>query len=100
MGGYTGSRVPLGGIVDKGITVAWDRSFLPAKGAGGADYTRLTLCADLATGDNAYGGGGPGVSWNFNENICVLAGPIFFTDQAINGKWKISTQLDVNFKTW
>ena len=100
VGGYTGNRVPLGGLVDKGITVAWDRSFLPAKGAGGVDYTRLTLCADLATGDNAYGGGGPGVSWNFNENICVLAGPVFFTDKDINGRWKISTQLDVNFKTW
>jgi hypothetical protein len=109
VGGYEGNKTIRGfnadGTVagdnaDQGITLAWDRSFLPAKSASGTDYTRLTVCADVATGDNAYGGGGPGVSWNFNENICVLAGPIFYNDRNINGKWKITTQLDVNFKTW
>ena len=60
IGGYTGNTTSLGGITNKGITLAWDHAFLPAKSASGADYTRLTVCADLATGDNAYGGGGPG----------------------------------------
>jgi hypothetical protein len=101
VGGYEGNKTIVGNDgVNKGITVAWDKSFIPVKSAGGVDYTRLTVCADLATGNNAYGGGGPGVSWNFNENICILTGPVFYNDRAINGKWKWSTQLDVNFKNW
>ena len=101
VGGYEGNKTITGNDgVNKGITLAWDRSFLPTKSAGGVDYTRITVCADLATGNNAYGGGGPGVSYNFNENVCVLVGPIFYNDQAINGRWKITTQLDVNFKDW
>jgi hypothetical protein len=101
VGGYEGNKT-ITGIdgVNKGVTLAWDHSFLPAKSAGGVDYTRITVCADLATGNNAYGGGGPGISYNFNENVCVLVGPIFYNDQAINGRWKITTQLDVNFKDW
>jgi hypothetical protein len=70
VGGYEGNKTITGNDgVNKGITLAWDRSFLPTKSAGGVDYTRITVCADLATGNNAYGGGGPGVSYNFNENI-------------------------------
>ncbi len=54
----------------------------------------------MATGNNAYGGGGFGIAYNFNENINILTGPLFLNDAAINGKWKWSTQLNVNFKTW
>ncbi len=102
VGGYTANKSVEEGTdgVDQGITVAWDKSFLPAKSAGGVDYTRLTVCADLATGNNAYGAWGFGASYNFNENISILTGPFFPTDEAINGKWKWSTQLDVNFKNW
>jgi hypothetical protein len=101
VGGYEGNKTIVGNDgVNRGITVAWDRSFLPAKSAAGVDYTRLTVCGDLATGNNAYGGGGFGISYNFNENINILTGPLFLNDQAINGKWKWSTQLNINFKTW
>ena len=101
VGGYEGNKTIAGNDgVNKGITLAWDKSFLPAKSAGGVDYTRLTVCGDLATGNNAYGGGGFGIAYNFNENINILTGPLFLNDAAINGKWKWSTQLNVNFKTW
>ncbi|MGA2507087.1 MAG: hypothetical protein ABSF80_06405 [Chitinispirillaceae bacterium] len=100
IGGYMGNKNVLGGNTDKGVTIAWDRSFLPAKGAGGADYSRILLCADLATGRNFYGGGGAGIALYFNENISILTGPIFFNDESLNGKWKWTTQLDINVKTW
>ena len=91
---------PANGAFNRGLTFAWDRAFLPTKSASGAAYNRLLLCADWATGKNSYGGGGPGVAYSFTENISILTGPVFFLDQTINGKWKWSTQLDVNFKTW
>lgn len=100
IGGYMGNKNVLGGSTDKGVTIAWDRSFIPAKITGGADYSRLLLCADLASGRNVYGGGGVGIAFYFNENISILTGPVFFNDQLLNGKWKWTTQLDINVKTW
>jgi hypothetical protein len=100
LGGYIGKKTTLAGATDKGITVAWDRSFLPAKSASGAEYSRLLLCADWASGKNYYGGGGAGIAFYFNESISVLTGPVFFNDETLNGKWKWSTQLDVNCKAW
>jgi len=100
VGGYTGNKTTLGGITNEGITLAWDRSFIPTKSAGGVDYYRIILSADVATGKNAYGGGGGGIYYFFNENISLLAGPVFFADKDINGKWKLTTQLDINFKNW
>jgi hypothetical protein len=98
IGGYMGNKNVLGGITDKGVTIAWDHGFLNATGAGGSDYSRLLLCADLASGKNIYGGGGVGIAWFFNENISILTGPVFFNDEALNGKWKWTTQLDINLK--
>jgi hypothetical protein len=112
VGGYIGNKPSIlglvasggnsiaSGVTNKGMTVAWDRSFLPAKSAGGTDYYRLVVCADVATGKNFYGGDGGGIAWYFNENLSLLAGPVFFNDVPFNGQWKFSTQLDVNFKTW
>lgn len=99
VGGYRGTKT-LGGETNRGITLAWDRAFFPAKSAGGADYNRLTLCADWASGKNYYGAGGPGVAWYFTESICILTGPVFFNDESLNGKWKWTTQLDINVKLW
>jgi hypothetical protein len=100
VGGYMGNKVSLLGSDDKGFTVAWDRSFLPTKSASGADFNRITVCADYASGKNYYGAGGGGIAYYFTENISILTGPVFFNEPTLNGKWKWSTQLDVNFKTW
>jgi hypothetical protein len=100
IGAYMGNKNVLGGITNKGITVAWDRSFFPSKSAGRADSNRLLLCVDLATGKNVYGGGGVGIAFYFNENISLLTGPVFFNDEELNGRWKWTTQLDINLKTW
>jgi hypothetical protein len=100
IGGYLGKRSTLAGETNRGITVAWDRSFLPTKNAGGADYNRMLLCADWASGKNYYGGGGVGIAFYFNESISILTGPVFFNDEALNGKWKWTTQLDINCKAW
>jgi hypothetical protein len=100
IGGYRGKRSTLAGETNRGITVAWDRSFLPAKSAGSSGYNRMLLCADWASGKNYYGGGGVGLAWYFNEDISILTGPVFFNDEALNGRWKWTTQLDINCKAW
>jgi hypothetical protein len=95
-GGYIGKKMTLAGETNRGITVAYDRAFLPTGSAGGADYNRLLVCADWASGRNYYGGGGVGLAWYFTENISLLTGPVFFNDEALNGKWKWTVQLDIN----
>ncbi|MBN2188163.1 MAG: hypothetical protein JW699_01815 [Chitinispirillaceae bacterium] len=98
IGGYMGKRSTLAGETNRGISVAWDRAFLPAKSACGADFNRLLLCADWASGKNYYGGGGFGLAWFFTENISVLTGPVFFNDETLNGKWKWTAQFDANVR--
>lgn len=80
-----------------GFMVAYDRSFLPVKDKDGSEYSKVVLAGDYASGDNAIGGGGGGVYYYFTKDISLLTGPVFFNDAAINGKWKWTVQLDVNF---
>jgi hypothetical protein len=100
IGGYLGDKATLSGETNKGLTFAWDRGFWTAKSCSGADYSKLLLCADWASGKNYYGGGGPAVGYYFNENLSLLTGPVFFNDEALNGKWKWSIQFDANIKAW
>ncbi len=77
--------------------VAYDRGFHPVKGKSGAvDYNKLVFAADYASGKNILGCGGGGLYYYFTKDIDLLVGPTFFNDQGINGKWKLSVQLDVN----
>jgi hypothetical protein len=99
-GGYIGKKTTLAGETNKGFTVAYDHAFWPSKSASGVDYNRFLVCADWTSGKNYYGGGGAGIAFFFNENISVLTGPVFFNDESLNGKWKWTTQLDINVKTW
>jgi hypothetical protein len=69
-----------------GWMVAYDRGFMPVKDA-----------ADYASGKNFIGGGGVGGAWYFTKDISILTGPVWFNDTTINGQWKWSTQLDINF---
>ena len=71
-----------------GFMIGWDRWLVKDK---------FMLAADYASGDNAIGAGGFGLYWFFAPNASMLMGPVFFNDDGINGEWKWTTQLDVNF---
>jgi hypothetical protein len=101
IGPYVGNHATLvsssGKSANAGYMVAFDHGFGPVKDASGAvDYNRFVFAADYASGKNFIGGGGGGIYIFFKKNISLLVGPTFFNDQGINGKWKLSTQLDIN----
>ena len=100
VGPYVGNKKVL---VDKngekentGFMAAFDRAFLPTRDAAGNEFSRVVVAADYASGANAIGGGGAGVYYFFTKDISLLTGPVFFNEEAINGKWKWTIQLDIN----
>ena len=99
-GPYVGNRRVLvnrhGDRDNTGFMVACDRSFMPVKDAAGNEFSRWVVAADYASGDNAFGGGGFGVTYFLSKDIGVLTGPVWFNDDAINGAWKWTIQLDIN----
>jgi hypothetical protein len=104
VGPYFGNKDTLvnasGEKENTGFMVAFDRGLFPTKDAAGNEYNKVVLCADYASGKNAIGGGGPGVYYFFTKDISLLTGPIFFNEKAINGAWKWSAQLDINFPSF
>ncbi|MFO0753299.1 MAG: hypothetical protein U0411_08250 [Thermodesulfovibrionales bacterium] len=100
VGPYVGnSKVLLdseGHKENTGFMVAFDHGFLPAKDKSGDEYSKIVLAADYASGKNAIGGGGMGLYYYFTKNISFLTGPVWFNNQAINGRWKWTTQIDIN----
>jgi hypothetical protein len=80
-----------------GFMVAFDRGFLPAKDTAGNEYNKWVFAADYASGENAFGGGGAGIYYYLTKDISLLTGPVWFNDKAVNGAWKWTTQLDINF---
>ena len=97
---YVGNRAVLrssdGGLQNAGFMAAYDYGFWQKKSPEG-DYNRLVLAGDFASGRNAIGGGGAGLYYYFTKGIDILAGPVWFNDQGLNGDWKWTTQLDINF---
>jgi hypothetical protein len=85
-----------GGLQNTGFMVAYDYGFWSKKGPDG-DYNRVVLAADFASGKNPLGGGGAGVYYFFSKDVSLLSGPVWFNDRNINGEWKWTTQLDINF---
>ena len=81
---------------NKGFMIAFDHAFLSEKDTEGGKYSKLVFAADYASGDNALGAGGFGLYYYFTKDISLLAGPVFFNDEQVNGKWKWSIQLDIN----
>jgi len=79
-----------------GIMVAFDHGFMPVKDKAGSEYNKLVFAADYASGKNAIGGGGMGLYYYFTKDISLLTGPVWFNEEAINGKWKWTIQLDIN----
>ena len=82
-------------VDDLGWMVAIDHGMLPKKD-GDSEYNRMVLAADYQSGNNALGAVGGGVYWYFTPNVSLLVGPTVFNDSNINGRWKMSTQLDIN----
>ena len=85
------------GNENHGWMIAWDRGFIPVKDAEKNEYNKLVVAADYASGVNFIGGGGVGAAYYFTKDVSVLTGPVWFNDTTINGQWKWSTQLDINF---
>jgi len=99
-GAYMGNKKLLvnkdGEKENTGFMVAYDRAFLPVKDKEGNEFSRVVFAADYASGKNAIGGGGAGLYYFFTKDISLLTGPVFFNEEAINGKWKWTVQLDIN----
>jgi len=90
-GGGAGNRQNDGGMV------GYDLGFWKVKDKEGNEYNKWTLAADYASGKNYIGGGGVGMYHYFNKDISLLTGPVWFNDHVINGQWKWTVQLDINF---
>lgn len=99
-GYYSGNKKVLvdkdGNKENTGFMVGFDKGFMPTK-QGKDEYSKLVLAVDYMSGKNALGGGGVGIAYYFTKDVALLTGPVWFNEEAINGKWKWSTQLDVNF---
>jgi hypothetical protein len=100
VGPYVGNSKVLvdaqGKRENTGFMVGFDRGFMPVKDAQGNEFKRLVLAADYASGKNALGAGGFGLYYYLTKDISLLTGPVWFNEEAINGKWKWSIQLDIN----
>ncbi len=72
-----------------GFTIGYDKYIWKDK---------IMLIADYAAGKNAVGGGGVGLGFYFMPSIAILTGPVWFNDKELNGSWKWTVQVDVNFK--
>lgn len=93
---YSGNFSGLGlGTDNTGWMLGYDKGFAPAKDEAG-EYNKLVFAADYSSGNNALGGGGAGLYYYFTRTISLLTGPVFFNNQALNGSWKWTTQLDIN----
>ena len=81
---------------DSGFMVAFDRGFHPVHDAAGTTFNRYVVAADYASGDNAVGGYAAGLYTYFTKDISLLVAPVWFNDEGVNGKWKLTVQLDMN----
>jgi hypothetical protein len=99
-GAYIGStntlRSSRGDVENDGVMIGWDKGFYPVKEAD-REFNRFILAADYASGDNAIGGGGVGLYVFFTPDVSLLAGPVWFNDKDLNGDYKWTMQLDINF---
>lgn len=100
IGPYTGNSKLLvdghGKKENSGFMAAFDHGFRPVKGADGAEFNRFVVAADYASGKNALGGGALGLYYFFTKDISLLVAPVWFNEEAINGKHKWTIQLDIN----
>lgn len=99
-GPYVGNKKVLvnsnGEKKNTGFMIAIDHGFNAVKDLEGNEYNKYLLVADYASGKNSIGGGGFGLSYFFTKNVSLLSGPVWFNETTLNGKWKWTTQLDIN----
>jgi len=86
-----------GELDNAGGMVGYDYGFWKVKDKEGNEYNKWIFAADYASGKNFIGGGGFGMYHFFNKDISLLTGPVWFNDHVINGQWKWTVQLDINF---
>jgi len=86
-----------GKLDNAGGMVGYDYGFWKVKDKEGNEYNKWVFAADYASGKNFVGGGGFGMYHYFNKDISLLTGPVWFNDHVINGQWKWTVQLDINF---
>ncbi len=97
-GVYVGSdtlRSAEGDVESTGWMVGYDKGFCPAK-RGDREFNRFVVAADYASGKNVIGGGGVGLYVYFAPDVSLLAGPVWFNDEQLNGDYKWTLQLDIN----
>ncbi len=98
-GVYVGSdtlRSAQGDVEDTGWMVGYDKGFWTAR-QGDREFNRFVVAADYASGKNFIGGGGVGLYVYFTPDIDLLVGPVWFNDARLNGDYKWTVQLDINF---
>jgi len=86
-----------GKLDNAGGMVGYDYGFWKVKDSAGNEYNKWVFAADYASGKNFIGGGGFGMYHFFTKDISLLTGPVWFNDHVINGQWKWTVQLDINF---
>ena len=86
-----------GELDNAGGMVGYDYGFWKVKDKEGNEYNKWVFAADYASGKNLIGGGGFGMYHYFTKDISLLTGPVWFNDHVINGQWKWTVQLDINF---
>ena len=96
-GAYGAGDVNRGRNQNSGGMVGYDYGFWKVKDKEGNEYNKWIFAADYASGKNFIGGGGFGMYHYFNKDISLLTGPVWFNDHVINGGWKWTVQLDINF---
>lgn len=96
MGSTNTLRSSDGDVENEGFMIGWDKGFYPVKEAD-RQFNRFMLAADYASGDNAIGGGGVGLYAFFTPDVSLLMGPVWFNDKDLNGDYKWTVQLDINF---
>lgn len=99
---WIGGRLFFGGFLGNhqfgknrgGFMVGYQKAFCDAVDCCGMSYQKWVFVADYASGKNAQGGGGFGLTYYFTPRINVITGPVWFSDSEINGSWKWTVQLN------
>lgn len=92
LAGYTGNSSL--GSDRSGFMVGYDHGFCEIEDKCTKEkYHKWVLVADYASGKNAIGGGGVGISYFFNKDIFLTTGPVWFNDVHRNGQWKWAVQI-------
>lgn len=95
VGGFVGSHAM--GRDNVGFMLGYQRWFCPAKSCEGEDYHKWQFCMDYASGKNTIGGISAAMGYYFTPEISLFNGPVWFNSKKLNGNWKWSVQLSIDF---